>query len=156
MQPEISREIEIEAPPDAVWAVLADTDAYPDWNPFIRRLTGELRAGARIEARIAPPSGRAMTFKPTVLAAEPGRELRWLGRLLVRGLFDGEHRFALEPLADGRTRFVQSERFDGVLVRLLENTLAKTALGFEQMNAALKERVEAKVGEEAASPSAGS
>jgi hypothetical protein len=143
MHTEISREIEIDAPPAAVWAVLSDTDAYADWNPFVRRLDGDLREGARLEARIAPPGGRAMTFRPTVLAAEPGRELRWLGRLLVPGLFDGEHRFLLEPLADGRTRFVQSERFDGILVRLLRKSLAKTAAGFEQMNAALKRRVEA-------------
>jgi hypothetical protein len=141
---EISREIEIDSPPDAVWAVLADTGAYSEWNPFIRRLTGDLRAGAKLEVEIAPPGGRAMTFKPTVLAAEPGRELRWLGRLLLPGLFDGEHRFLLEPLGDGRTRFVQSERFSGFLVRPLRRTLAKTALGFEQMNAALKERVEAR------------
>lgn len=142
MPTDISREIEIDAPPAAVWDVLADTDAYSEWNPFVRRLSGELREGATLEAHIAPPGGRAMTFKPTVLAAEPGRELRWLGRLLVPGVFDGDHRFLLEPLADGRTRFVQSERFSGVLVRPLRKTLAKTALGFEEMNAALKQRVE--------------
>jgi hypothetical protein len=107
---EIRHEIEIDASPDAVWAVLADTGAYPEWNPFVRRLTGDLREGAKLEAQIAPPGGRPMTFKPTVLAADPGRELRWLGRLLVPGVFDGEHRFQLEPLPDGRTRFIQSER----------------------------------------------
>jgi len=29
-----------------------------------------------------------MTFKPIVLAAEPQRELRWLGRLLIAGAVD--------------------------------------------------------------------
>lgn len=139
---ELRHEIEIDASPADVWAVLADTGAYPEWNPFVRELTGELREGAKLEARIAPPGGRAMTFKPTVLAAEEGHELRWLGRFLVRGLFDGEHRFEIEPLGDGRTRFVQSERFSGVLVGLFKTTLEKTQLGFQQMNAALKRRVE--------------
>ncbi len=32
------------------------------------------------------------TFRPTVLVAEPNRELRWLGRLFMPGPFDGEHR----------------------------------------------------------------
>jgi uncharacterized protein YndB with AHSA1/START domain len=59
MRTEISREIEIDAPPDAVWAVLADTGAYPEWNPFVRRLSGELREGERLEAEIAPPGGRS-------------------------------------------------------------------------------------------------
>ena len=141
---ELRREIEIDAPPGDVWAVLADTDAYESWNPFIRRLSGELREGARLEARIAPPGGRAMTFKPTVLAAEPGRELRWLGRLLLPGLFDGEHGLRIEPLPGGRSRFVQSERFSGILVRPLGKMLDGTRLGFEQMNQALKAEVEAR------------
>jgi hypothetical protein len=143
MKTEISREIEIAATPAEVWAVLADVDAYPEWNPFVVRLAGEVREGARLEARIAPPGGRAMTFTPTVVAAEPERELRWLGRLLVRGLFDGEHSFRIEPLADGGSRFVQSERFSGVLVRPLRRVLERTEAGFAQMNAALKRRVEA-------------
>jgi hypothetical protein len=139
----LHHEIEIDASPEAVWAVLADTPSYPAWNPFVRRLAGDLREGATLEAEIAPPGGRAMTFKPRVLAADPGRELRWLGRFLVPGLLDGEHSFRLEPLPDGRTRFVQRERFSGILVGLLRKTLAKTQVGFERMDAALKLRAEA-------------
>src|ERR1700742_1628720 len=96
MQREIQSQIDIDAPPEAVWAVLADTAAYPEWNPFLRRLSGELREGAKLEVEIAPPGARAMTFKPTVLAADEGRELRWLGRLIAPRVFDGEHRLRLE------------------------------------------------------------
>jgi hypothetical protein len=78
-----------------------------------------------------------------VTAAEPNRELRWLGHLLVRGLFDGEHRFEIEDLGGGRSRLTQSSRFNGVLVRPFGRTLAKTERGFEAMNGALKERAEA-------------
>ena len=140
----LNHEIDIDASPEEVWAVLADTEAYPNWNPFVRELTGELREGGKLEVRIAPPGGRSMTFKPVVLAAEPGQQLRWLGRLLVPGVFDGEHSFSLEPLDSGRTRFVQAERFSGVLVPILGKSLGKTQLGFEQMNEALKRRVEAR------------
>jgi hypothetical protein len=148
MSTTIQHEIEIDAPPSAVWAVLADTASYGDWNPFVRRLAGDLREGAKLKARVEPPGGHGMSFRPTVLAAEPERELRWLGRLLVPGVFDGEHRFQLEPLAGDRTRFVQSERFtgflaSGFLLGLLKGTLEKTRLGFEQMNQALKVRAEA-------------
>jgi hypothetical protein len=76
-------------------------------------------------------------------AVESARELRWLGRLFVPGLFDGEHRLALEPLDGGRSRFVQSERFDGLLVGLFGKTLAATERGFAGMNEALKRRAEA-------------
>jgi hypothetical protein len=139
---ELRREIEIDAPPERVWAVVTDFAAYPAWNPFVRQIGGELREGARLEVRIEPPGARAMTFKPTVRAVNPNRELRWLGRLLVRGIFDGEHTLRIEPLADGHSRFVQSERFSGLLVGLVKRTLEKTEAGFEQMNTALKTRVE--------------
>ena len=141
---ELRREIDIDAPPAAVWAVLTDNRAYSEWNPFIRHLGGELREGAKLEVRIEPPGGRAMTFKPTVLAIEPRRELRWLGRLLVPGVFDGEHILHIEPLAEARSRFTQAERFSGILVPLLGGTLDKTELGFEQMNVALKARAESR------------
>ena len=139
----ISHTIEIDAAPEAVWRELADTASYPDWNPFVRKLEGDLEEGARLEVEIQPPDGRAMTFKPRVLAAKPGRELRWLGHLLVRGLFDGEHSFEIEPLDGGRTRFTQSERFSGLLVRPLGGGVGKTERGFEAMNRALKSRAEA-------------
>ena len=139
---ELRREIEVEAPPGRVWAVVIDFAAYPDWNPFIRRISGELLEGARLEVRIEPPEARATTFRPAVRAVEANRELRWLGRLLVPGIFDGEHSLRIEPLDGGRSRFVQSERFSGVLVGLVKGTLAKTEAGFEQMNTALKARVE--------------
>lgn len=135
--------IEIDAPPAAVWSVLTDTGSYPDWNPFVRRLEGSLDLGATLDVRIAPPGARSMRFKPTVLAAVPGQELRWLGRFLAPGIFDGEHSFTLEPLGEDRTRLVQEERFSGLLVRPFRSTLEKTLLGFEQMNEALKTRVEA-------------
>ncbi len=86
-----------------------------------------------------------MTFKPTVLKVEPERELRWLGRLLVPGIFDGGHSFRVEPAGEGRVRFTQAERFGGVLVPVFgKKMLEQTRRGFEAMNEALKQRVEAR------------
>src|SRR5215210_1413979 len=139
----ISHTIDVDAAPEAVWRQLADTGAYADWNPFVRRLEGALEESARLEVAIHPPGGRAMTFRPTVLAARPGPELRWIGHLGMRGIFDGEHSFEIEPLDGGRSRFTQADRFSGVLVRPFAGSLEKTRRGFEAMNTALKERAEA-------------
>jgi hypothetical protein len=66
-----------------------------------------------------------------------------LARPAVRaGIFDGEHSLRIEPLNGGRSRFVQSERFSGLLVGLVKGTLAKTEAGFERMNIAFKARLE--------------
>ena len=137
-------EIEIDAPAEHVWHLLTDFASYPQWNPFIRRISGEPTKGERLEARIEPPGGRGMTFKPKVLNAEPNRELRWLGHLLVAGLFDGEHSFTIQPLEENRIRFIQREAFKGLLVPLFARSLeTNTQRGFEEMNRALKERAEA-------------
>ena len=135
----------IDAPPAVVWAALTDTAAYPDWNPFVRELGGELVEGARLRVRIGPPGRRAITLRPTVVRIEPERELTWLGRFLVPRLFDGQHSFVLERLPGGGTRFVQSEHFRGVLVPLMGRLLAATGQGFEAMNEALRDRAEARV-----------
>lgn len=140
----IETAIEIEAPPEAVWAVLTDWPAYPDWNPFVVTLTGEPTLGARLEARLQPVGGRAMTFRPRVVAVEPNQHFAWLGRLGLPRIFDGEHHFVLEPTGAG-TRFVQYEEFRGIAVPLLRRSLGKTIDGFRLMNEALKSRVEARV-----------
>jgi hypothetical protein len=139
---ELRREVQIAAPPERVWAVLTDFSAYPDWNPFIRRISGEAAVGARLEAHLEPPDGRGITIKPTVVRAEPSKELAWLGRFGLPWIFDGEHHFEMEE-RDAGTSFVQREEFSGLLVPLLGGVLGKTQRGFEQMNVALKQRVEA-------------
>jgi hypothetical protein len=144
---EISTTIDIAATPDEVWGVLADTAGYGRWNPFIPALTGRLVVGGRLSVRITPPGGRAMTFRPTVTAVQPGRRLAWLGSAGVRGIADGAHVFDLAPLADGTTRLTQSERFTGVAVPLLGGLLRKTLAGFEQMNSALKTETERRTAE---------
>src|SRR5918997_986201 len=140
---QLNTQIEIDAPAKRVWEVLTDFASYPQWNPFIRHISGRPAPGERLQARLAPPGGRAMTFKPKVLTAEPDRELRWLGRLPVPGVFDGEHSFTIEPLEENRVRFVQREAFKGLLVPLFARSLeTNTQRGFKEMNRALKERAE--------------
>jgi hypothetical protein len=140
---EIHTEIEIDAPAERVWRVLTDFATYQEWNPFIRRGTGEVTVGSRLYVFIQPSGGKGMSFRPKVLVADPGRKLCWLGHLWVPGLFDGEHSFVIEPLGEGRVRFLQRERFGGLLLPLLSKMLdGKIRRGFEEMNQALKRRCE--------------
>jgi Polyketide cyclase / dehydrase and lipid transport len=82
----IETRISIEAPASKVWSILTDFAEMPAWNPFIRAISGSLIAGERLIVTVAPPGQRVMTFQPTVLAATPGRELRWLGGFIGRWL----------------------------------------------------------------------
>jgi hypothetical protein len=135
--------VEVQASPERVWEVLTDFAAYPDWNPFIVQAGGRAAPGSRLELRMRLPGRRPTTFRPQVLEAEPARRLRWLGHLLVPGLFDGEHRFTIEPAGPGRARVTQQETFRGLLAPLLLAFIAGPTLeGFRQMNRALQARAE--------------
>src|SRR2546430_10415714 len=120
---ELRREIDIEAPPAAVWAVLTDMHSYSEWNPFMPHLAGELREGAKLEVRIEPPGGRAMTFKPTVLGVEPERELRWRGRLPLPGTFDPADTLPLPPPDDARPRLPPAPQVNRQPASLFPGTL---------------------------------
>jgi len=140
----IETKIEIEAPAARVWEILTDFDRTPSWNPFITSISGVLSPGARLSLHVAPPGRSAMRFRPVVLTVRPERELRWLGSVMVRGVFDGEHFFLLEPLGDDHTRLTHGEEFSGFLVGPMSGMLAATQAGFVEMNKALKKVAEGK------------
>jgi hypothetical protein len=137
----IETSVDIAATPQTVWGVLADLASYEQWNPFILRAAGDLTAGRPISVFVRPPGEKGMTHQPTIVVAEPGHRLQWLGRVAVPGLFSARHEFVLEPFAGG-TRLRHHERFTGVLVPFLRATLRRTEEGFHAMNRALKDRAE--------------
>ena len=137
---QIESQVEINAEPAVVWTVLMDFACYPEWNPFIRRISGEQVVGAAIDVDIQPIDfDSPMKFTPTVLAVDTDREFRWVGQLLMPGVFDGEHYFIIEPKSDGVV-LRHGEKFFGLLVPVMgvENFLKS----FDAMNIALKERAE--------------
>nr|WP_321354354.1 SRPBCC domain-containing protein [uncultured Draconibacterium sp.] len=138
MNKEIRTSVRINAAKEKVWQVLTDFEKYPEWNTFITSLSGEVKEGKQIRVKLP-----GMIFKPVVLKYKKNSEFRWLGHLVFKGLFDGEHKFLLIDNDDGTTTFEQSERFSGILVRLLAKHLdSKTKSDFGQMNREIKLRVE--------------
>jgi hypothetical protein len=98
-----------------------------------------------VTVTLTPPGKSAMTIRPTVVRIEPGRELKWLGHLGIKGLFDGEHGFRVVPEDVGRCRFEHFEVFTGVLVAPVMWMVGDaTRQGFEAMNRALKQRAESQ------------
>lgn len=134
--------IRIYAPYEKVWQILTDFESYPSWNPFIRFISGELKAGQKLQVKISLPNEKEMSFSPNLIRSIPGREVRWSGKFLFKGLFDGEHYFGLEGIDENITLFVHGEYFSGLLVGLMSSMLEQTKIGFEQMNRALKKTCE--------------
>ena len=139
----VDTQIEIAAPAERVWNLLTDFGAFPDWNPFMRRVEGAPIVGTRLEVTIQPPGRGPTTFKPTVLEADANHQLGWLGRLVFPGVFDGRHTLTIQGDDGGRSVFRQREVFTGILVPFLAGMLRDTERGFVKMNEALKQRAEA-------------
>jgi hypothetical protein len=136
---EIYTEIAISASRQRVWGVLIDFAKYGEWNPFIKRVHGEAKEGAKLQIHLTTPAGRNRTYDPKVTRVEPEKELRWLGK--VPGFLSGEHIFAIEDMENGRVKFVNREIFGGMLSSFFKDTDDVKA-GFEEMNKALKARSE--------------
>lgn len=137
----IEARIDLPAEPSVVWKHLIDTASMASWNPFITSMSGVLAVGERLQVRIAPVGGSAMTFKPRVTIVQPDQRLEWLGTMGIPGLFDGRHSFTLIPLEQGRTRLVQAEAFSGALIPFTGKLRQKTEAGFQAMNTALLTRL---------------
>ena len=143
MTKQLQAEVEVQASAERVWEVLTDFAAYPQWNPFIVKASGEPVPGTRLELHMHLAGRRTTVLRPEVLDADPGRTFRWLGRLLVPGLCDGEHRFTIQPTGPGRVRGTQHEEFRGLLAPLLLAMIAKSTLeSFHRMHQALTARAE--------------
>lgn len=135
---EIKTEILINAPIEKIWTTLLDFQSYPTWNSFLRKIEGKPQVGSQLSVTIEPPLKKPMLFKPKVLAASP-YEFKWQGNLLLPGIFDGTHRFALERVTDNKTKFIHSEIFTGIFHGPIFNLIANvTQAGFENMNMNLK------------------
>jgi hypothetical protein len=136
---EIKTEITINASPSRIWKILMDFDKYPEWNPFIKYILGQPVKGNKISARLEPPDAKGMTINPRVLKVKNEEEFRWLGHLIIPGLFDGEHIFELMDNKNGTTTFIQREIFNGILISLFKKLLDdNTRRGFVSMNQQLK------------------
>lgn len=135
---EIKTSIQIKATAETVWNILTDVAQYPNWNPFLKSIEGKLQVGNQIQIK-----ADGMQFKPIILVFEPNKEFRWIGKLLLKGIFDGEHIFQIVDHENGTITFKQEEQFNGLLVGLLAKQLdTDIKAKFVQMNEKLKELAE--------------
>lgn len=140
---EVTASIDIEASAREVWSVLTDLPRFRAWNPFIRAARGSTEVGDTVHVRVRSSFGLPLVFHAKVIESEENRELHWRGFVGSPWLACGEHWFTIEPLDGTHVRFVQRERFTGVVPRIAARLLAREAKrGFDAMNAALAARSE--------------
>ena len=69
-------EIEIAAPPEAVWAVLTDTERYAEWNPTQVEVRGAHAVGSLLVAVFDAPEIKPFEVESTVSEMESPHLLR--------------------------------------------------------------------------------
>jgi hypothetical protein len=120
-----------------------DFGYYPEWTRIFEFPCGHTNVGERLTVRISSGNRNPVIFKPLLLEAREPVEFRWKGRLLLRGIFDGEHIFRIEDVGEGHARFTHAEIFNGLLVPWLRRDLdTNTRRGFERFNMDIKKRSE--------------
>ena len=138
---EIETSIKINSKANKIWQELINFDEYKNWNPSIIDVSGELGENKTLKILVKIDK-KTMVFKPKILVCEENKELRWLGKLLFSGIFDGEHYFLIKENSDGSCTFIQGEKFCGILIPFFGKMISNTKKGFEAMNQELKKRVE--------------
>jgi uncharacterized protein YndB with AHSA1/START domain len=128
----------IEASPDQVWAVLADSAGWSQWDSGVDGVDGVLAPGKRVTVRSSVAPGRA--FPVTVTRFEPGECLELTGGFPL-GLFRGVRTYRLRR--DGSTTGVtMREEYSGPLSGLIGRSIPDLQPSFEQFVSGLKQRVE--------------
>jgi hypothetical protein len=139
----IETAIEIDAPADRVWQHLADTSAYPEWNPFTTRVEGTVAVGEVVKLFVEL-GGRKVVRKHVISRVDgERRELGWTIRTRRPWLMRGERLQRVEVVDAGRCRYTNREEVAGLagpIVGLFFSGAIRG--GIEALGEALKRRAE--------------
>jgi len=94
----------IAAPPDVVYAVIADIASYATWNPWLLRAEGSSQVGGKI--RIDVKMGkRTMRIAHRMLTAVPGERFAWCDLGWFTVFASGRRLRWIEPTPEGSRLF---------------------------------------------------
>lgn len=138
----VHNQIDIQAPPEVVWAILTHVQAWPDWY-----------VGAT-NVRVGSPDGRVgpgvvtawrtmgLNFESHVKEFEPPTRFAWESR---KAVIRGYHAWLIVPTPDG-CRVITDEAFHGVLAYLQRAFIPRKLHGLHQtFLEELKKKAEAQV-----------
>ena len=125
-----------------IWEILADLDAWADWNPLYPRAEGVIGLNRPIQLTEAVPGLPRREARPVVTDYTPEQQLIWKDD---RGFLANSLRyFEIEKLTDESSILANGEIFSGLRgERWGQRNRRALREAFEAVNAALKARAEA-------------
>lgn len=151
-------DIAIQASPERIWSILADFAAYPEWNPYIKAVRGQVAPEAGIEMDLLyntaydREDGERATESARVTAFQAPRYFSWIWDH-PRGNWwlSAERVFRIKSREDGKCTFFNEAYYTGMSLMKLFGILdfrrdaveKRIKLSMLKMNDALKARAEA-------------
>lgn len=140
----VSDTVEIDAPPEAVWAVMVDFERYPEWNPFTVKVDAVLEMGARVVLHLPDPTNPGSTFENVewISAIEPPFHLQYNTGAEIPGIHAVRDQWVAD-LGGGRSSYRTTDAFTGEIAAYVFETQGPwVTAGFNATARALKARVE--------------
>ena len=130
---------------ETVWKVLTDFERYPEWNPSLPSIKGDLRAGNTVALTLGMPGRPSPKVKAKFGDVAPGRRLTWHGNAGADWLFAGDREFVIDAQRDETVLFTHVEDVHGVLFPLFRAVMGSAIQrSHDAFNAALKNRAEGR------------
>jgi hypothetical protein len=134
----------IQAPADAIWAVIADVPAWSEWNPLYPKAEGAIRIGSPLTLELALPGQAPRAIQPVIKDWVPNEQLHWRLRLMG-GLVKTTRYIEIEQLTETACIFSNGELFEGMIGPMMARRMrGPIRAGFAAMGEAVKARVEAR------------
>lgn len=133
----VHHEVNIESSSGTVWKTLTEMDKYPNWNPVMELLEGEVKEGNQVKYRFTQDENTASEIGATVKQIIPEKLLNQKGGIPLVLTFD--HKYILEPSGDG-TKVTIHEDYKGIGVNFWNPAPVEAAYG--RLNEALKKQAE--------------
>ena len=135
----------IAASAETVWEILTDFQRYPEWNPSLPSIRGELRPGSTVALTLGMPGRPSPKVKAKFGEVTHARRLTWHGNAGADWLFAGDREFLIDEQPDDTVFFTHVEDVQGILFPLFRAVMGGAIQrSHDEFNAALKNRAEGR------------
>lgn len=130
-------ELIIDESSEKVWEVLTDFEKYPEWNPTMKLVKGEVKENNKVVYQFTQDEQNQYDITAKVVKIIPNELLNQNGGIPL--VLTYNHRYILEPQGN-KTKVTIHEDYGGIGVNFWSPKKVEQA--YKRLNSALKKRVE--------------
>ncbi|HMV41407.1 MAG TPA: SRPBCC domain-containing protein [Leptospiraceae bacterium] len=132
--------VEINANVEKIWNLFMDTSKYSEWNPFIKRVYGEIAPEKTILEFAYFYNHLYLPILMKIIEFENKKKITWVGNFPG---FSDHHVYEFQEINNSKTVFSHAATFSGFFAisskKHIETDVKRV---HEEMNLALKKRAE--------------